>query len=106
MGTPIQPADLRPRSIEIPATQLRQPTPRADRASGASFQNMLSEAVNEVQNLQSEADVTIKKLVSGEIKDVTETMVAVQKADMSFRTMMTVRNKVMEAYQEIMRMQV
>jgi flagellar hook-basal body complex protein FliE len=106
MGTPIQPADLRQRQVEFPATQMRQPTPRADRTAGGSFHDMLSEAVNEVQHLQNEADVTIKKLVSGEIKDVTETMVAVQKADMSFRTMMTVRSKVMEAYQEIMRMQV
>ena len=57
-------------------------------------------------HLQVEADTTIKKLVAGEITDVTEAMIAVEKADVSFQTMMTVRNKVMSAYQEIMRMQI
>jgi flagellar hook-basal body complex protein FliE len=59
-----------------------------------------------VQRLQSEADLTIKQLVAGEIKDVSEAMVAVEKADVSFQTMMTVRTKVMTAYEEIMRMQI
>jgi flagellar hook-basal body complex protein FliE len=44
--------------------------------------------------------------VSGEIKDVSEAMVQLQKADTAFKTMMTVRGKVMDAYQEIMRMQI
>ena len=59
-----------------------------------------------MQRLQNEADTTIRQLVAGEIKDVTETMVAVEKADVAFQTMMTVRNKVVAAYEEIMRMQV
>jgi flagellar hook-basal body complex protein FliE len=73
---------------------------------GASFKDILAATIGEVQRLQTEADTAIKQLVSGEIKDVTEAMVAVEKADVSFQTMMAVRNKIVAAYEEIMRMQV
>jgi flagellar hook-basal body complex protein FliE len=73
---------------------------------GKSFGEILSESVGEVQRLEQEADLTIRKLVAGEIKDVTEAMVAIEKADVSFQTMMAVRNKIVQAYEEVMRMQV
>jgi flagellar hook-basal body complex protein FliE len=75
-------------------------------AGGTSFADVLSEAVTEVQRLQGEADTAIRQLVSGEVKDVTEAMVAIEKADVSFQTMMTIRNKIVAAYEEVMRMQV
>ena len=85
-------------------------TPRAARAGGsaegASFKNILADAVGEVGRLQSDADMAIKKLVSGEVKDITDAMVAIEKADVSFQTMMAVRNKIVAAYEEVMRMQV
>ena len=56
--------------------------------------------------LQAEADTAVKQLVAGEVKDVTDAMVAVEKADLSFQTMMAVRNKMVAAYEEIMRMNV
>ena len=59
-----------------------------------------------MQRLQDEADATIRQLVAGEIKDVTSAMVAIEKADVSFQTMMAVRNKIVAAYEEVMRMQV
>jgi flagellar hook-basal body complex protein FliE len=62
--------------------------------------------VSELQKLQDDADMTIKKLVAGEVKDVSEVMVAVQRADTAFQTLMAVRNKVITAYEEIMRMQI
>lgn len=80
--------------------------PAVSSTAQSSFQNVLTDAISEVQRLQNEADTTIKKLVSGEIKDVTETMVAVERADVSFQTMMAVRNKMVAAYEEVMRMQV
>ena len=87
-----------------PAQAPARPQPMG--AEKASFKDVLTEAMTEVQRLQNEADTTIKQLVAGEIKDVSEAMVAVQKADVSFQTMMTVRGKVMTAYEEIMRMQI
>lgn len=83
--------------------------PRMDNAqkvSGDSFKDVLADSVTEVQRLQNEADATIRQLVAGEIKDVTQAMVAIEKADVSFQTMMAVRNKIVSAYEEVMRMQV
>jgi flagellar hook-basal body complex protein FliE len=95
------------KSGSVDPTQLR--VARTDSTSGVSktqFADVLAETVGEVQRLQNEADTTIQKLVSGEIKDVTDTMVAVERADVAFQTMMTVRGKMVAAYEEIMRMQV
>ena len=82
------------------------PSARSSESEGPSFKDVLAGAVGEVQRLQNEADTAIRQLVSGEIKDVTEAMVAVEKADVSFQTMMAVRNKIVAAYEEVMRMQV
>lgn len=97
-------ASLQP--TEISARTMRPPQPQPLGTEGRSFQDFLADAVTEVKHLQSEADTTIKQLVAGEIKDVSEAMMAVEKADVSFQTMMTVRNKVLTAYEEIMRMQI
>ena len=91
---------------EINARQMRPAQAHPTGLENRSFQDVLADAITEVQYLQTEADSTIKQLVAGEIKDVSEALVAVEKADVSFQTMMTVRNKVMTAYEEIMRMQV
>ena len=106
MADPLKVPGLDLRPLEISAKQMRAPQPRPLGPERKSFKATLAEAVTEVQRLQTEADTTIKQLVAGEIKDVTEAMVAVEKADVAFQTMMTVRNKVMTAYEEIMRMQV
>jgi flagellar hook-basal body complex protein FliE len=96
---------MRPAGAVDPSRPLPAHAPVAE-ASGKSFKDVLTEAVGEVQRLQSEADTAIRQLVAGEVKDVTQTMVAVEKADVAFQTMMTVRNKMVAAYEEIMRMQV
>jgi len=82
------------------------PRPGGNVEETRSFAETLADTVSEVQRLQSEADTTINRVVAGEIKDVSEAMVALQEADNSFKTMMAVRGKVMDAYQEIMRMQI
>jgi len=94
-----------PRRPELD-TQQAPRVQRTDQPDGASFKEVLADAIGEVQRLQTEADNTIKQLVAGEIKDVTDAMVAVEKADLAFQTMMVVRNKIVAAYEEIMRMQV
>ena len=98
-GARIQP------NLEVNARTMR-PAPSTSGEASASFKEVLADAVTEVQRLQNEADTTIEKLVSGEIKDVAEALVAIERADVSFQTMMTVRSKVLTAYEEIMRMQV
>ena len=74
--------------------------------SGVSFKGMLKDAVGEVNNLQKEADTLAVKLASGDVEDVHRAMIAMQKAKLALDLTIQVRNKVIDAYQEIMRMQV
>ncbi|MEE8206760.1 MAG: flagellar hook-basal body complex protein FliE [Nitrospinaceae bacterium] len=74
--------------------------------AGPSFAETLTKSIEEVNHLQKEADQAIEKLASGESQSVHGAMLAVNKADMAFRMTMQVRNKIVEAYQEVMRMQV
>lgn len=71
-----------------------------------SFKDLLVNSIEEVQKLQTQADKAIKDLVAGEVADVSQALVAVEKADIAFSTMMQIRNKIIDAYQEVMRMQV
>ena len=75
-------------------------------APAASFGKSLGEMVNKVNGLQLEADKSIQELATGQSKGLHEVMIAVEKAGISFQFMTQVRNKAVEAYQEIMRMQV
>jgi len=74
--------------------------------AGPSFTDTLAKSIEEVNHLQKEADQAIEKLASGELQNVHGAMLAVTKADTAFRMTMQVRNKIVEAYQEVMRMQV
>lgn len=71
-----------------------------------SFGEMLSESVSKVNDLQIQADQAMQKLASGESQNLHETLLAVEKADIAFRTMNQVRMKVIDAYKDIMKMQV
>ncbi len=71
-----------------------------------SFGETLVESLSKVNELQKEADKAIEEMVTGDTKNIHETMIALSKADTAFRLTMQVRNKIIEAYQEIMRMQV
>jgi len=74
--------------------------------AGPSFADTLAKSIEEVNHLQKEADLAIEKLASGESQNVHGAMLAVNKADTALRMTMQVRNKIVEAYQEVMRMQV
>lgn len=69
------------------------------------FTSVLKDAVAQVEQLQAEADQQVASLVRGEGQDVHSAMIAVERADLSFQLMMQVRNKIVNAYQEIARMQ-
>lgn len=70
------------------------------------FGEVLGESIAEVNKLQMEADRAVENLASGKSKNIHETMIAISKADLAFRMTMQIRNKVIEAYQEVMRMTV
>jgi flagellar hook-basal body complex protein FliE len=86
-----------------------QPVKPIGKESGkpqGAFGDMLQQAVSEITQLQNNADKAINRVQLGQSGSIHDAMIALEKADISFRTMMQVRNKILEAYQEIMRMQV
>ena len=76
------------------------------KASDVDFKEVLNGYINDVNKMQVDADKAIENLVSGEIDDVSKVITAVEEANVAFQMMMQIRNKLTEAYQEIMRMQV
>ena len=70
------------------------------------FANVLKSSLDEVNSLQQKADAAITALATGDKMSLHDTMIAMEQADVSFRLMMQVRNKIVDAYQEIMRIQV
>jgi len=90
---------------------IRSPLPELDRPESTpaiqpGFKEALTESIKKVNDLQLEADRAMEELATGKTSNLHETMIAIQKAGLSFKMLMQVRNKIMTAYQEIMRMQV
>jgi flagellar hook-basal body complex protein FliE len=73
---------------------------------GEEFKKFLMDSLAEVNHLQQESEAAQQALVKGETDNITEVMSAVEKADIAFNTLMSVRNKLVEAYQEVLRMQI
>jgi flagellar hook-basal body complex protein FliE len=74
--------------------------------TNSSFGDTLNQAIADVNSLQSEAGKAVEKMVAGETTDLHEVMIAVEKARTSFDLLMEIRNKTIDVYREIMRMQV
>ncbi len=70
----------------------------------AGFNNLVQEAMEMLSKAQNNADSAVKELASG--GDITHAIIMMEKADMSFQLMVEVRNKLLNAYDEVMRMQV
>ena len=69
------------------------------------FGQLFKQTLEEVKAAQNHSDKLTNELVTGEVKDIHEVMIASQKASLSLQLTVQVRNKVVEAYQEVMRMQ-
>jgi flagellar hook-basal body complex protein FliE len=72
---------------------------------GPAFSDLLKQALHEVNQVSAQADDEARNLMTGESADMHTAMLAVQKADLSFQMMMAVRSKLIDAYREVMRMQ-
>ncbi|MGQ9474359.1 MAG: flagellar hook-basal body complex protein FliE [Candidatus Caldatribacteriaceae bacterium] len=81
------------------------PPSEKNKDSGDGFGKMLLDALQEVNDLQIEADRAIQDVVLGKEEDLHRAMIALEKANLALGLTVQVRNKVVEAYQEIMRMQ-
>jgi len=71
-----------------------------------NFGDMLNNAINSVNDLQIESRNLGLDLAVGKTDNIHEVVIAGEKADVAFQLMMQVRNKIMDAYSEIMRMQI
>jgi len=81
---------------------------QAQKPSGSAegFTSVLGDVVRQVNDLQIQADKAVERLATGESKGLHEVMIAMEKSSISFQFLTQVRNKAVEAYHEIMRMQV
>lgn len=71
-----------------------------------TFAHMLEKSLEDVNTQQHQANTAINELVAGRNKNIHETMLVLERADASLKMAMQVRNKILDAYREIMRMQV
>ena len=69
--------------------------------SGSNFSDMLKNSIEEVSKLQQDASQAVQDLASGKSEDVTGVMTAMEKADIAFKTLLAIRGKLMDAYDEI-----
>lgn len=73
--------------------------------AGGEFVKTLQDAMSDVSDLQSEADTRVNQLLTGNAQDVHSAMIAVEKASLAFDMMVQVRNKIVQAYQQVSGMQ-
>ena len=96
----------------IPPSYLRILPAEAGGASSVSaagsqpdFRDLLSSAVDDIQQMEGQAETKVNGVLEGNGSDVHSALIAVEKADLTFQLMMQVRNKIVSAYEEISRMQ-
>jgi flagellar hook-basal body complex protein FliE len=92
-------------TIELPASPVRGQDQVAEPASAQSFTASLQAAVAKVDALQTDADAETARMAGG-AGNLHETMLALEKADVGMRVAMKVRNKILDAYNDVMRMSV
>src|SRR5580704_11479632 len=70
-------------------------------ASGANFADALHKSIDEVSRLQQDASKAVEDIATGKTDDVNHVMTAVEKSDLAFKTLLAIRAKLMDAYEEI-----
>ena len=81
-------------------------SPATPAEGGESFKNFLLDSIREVNAMQQQADQSVESLFTGGDVNPAEVLTAVQKADLAFRMMMQVRNKLVQVYQEVRDIQI
>jgi len=79
--------------------------PAGESRGGGAFQDVLASAIQSVESFGQDASASVQRFLSGEGEELHSTIMATQRAELSFDLFQQVRNKVVSAYQEIMRMQ-
>jgi len=79
--------------------------PAGESQAGTGFQEVFTSAIRQVESMGQEASASVERFLSGDGEDLHTTVLATQRAELAFELFQQVRNKVVSAYQEIMRMQ-
>ena len=90
----------------LPLPAPTPPTNATPASASGSFSDTLHGALGQLESLQDQAQQQVGSLLSGQTQDLHAAMIAVEKADLSFQLMLQVRNKIVQAYQEVSRMQI
>ncbi|HQU83715.1 MAG TPA: flagellar hook-basal body complex protein FliE [Pyrinomonadaceae bacterium] len=90
----------------LPLTQTNQTSAATDRSFNGDFGSLVQGAVDSIDGVQKGAEQEIAKAVTGESPDLHKTIISLQSSDLKFQLGLQVRNKLIGAYEEIMRMQV
>jgi flagellar hook-basal body complex protein FliE len=75
-------------------------------SSSDAFRNLLAQAIERVENYRQNAEVATQRFLTGEDEELHKVAIAAQQAEISLELFLQVKNKVVQAYQEIMRMQI
>ena len=78
---------------------------KTEQGDSPSFKDILENSLDQVNQLQEEADAALDKVATGEVQNIDEVMMAAKKAEIAFKMMMEIRNKLVNAYDEVKRMQ-
>jgi len=100
----MEPITINPITSDLPLSLGRKPAVAEDEKT--RFGALLKDAISTVNDLQQRSDLEIQKIITGESDELHTAVVAMQRADISFQMMMQVRNKIVQAYQEVLRMPV
>lgn len=93
-------------SSPLKATEQKIKESISSEEKSVSFSNILGDLVQQVNALDKSTGQSIEKLIAGEADNIHQVMIAAEEASLTFSLMMEIRNKLIEAYQEIMRMQI
>ena len=105
MPVPILPASMVIPSVVAPVAAASAAAAGATAAT-SPFANVFTQAIQQVESFQTNADASINRFLSGEGEEIHKVALASQEADLSFQMFMQVRNKVIAAYQQVMQMQI
>jgi flagellar hook-basal body complex protein FliE len=92
-------------SLRILPAEIETGSLASGSSSSPDFHEVLDSAIEDIQQLQGDAERQVAGVLEGNGGDVHSAMIAVEKADLSFQLMMQMRNKIVSAYEEISRMQ-
>jgi flagellar hook-basal body complex protein FliE len=90
----------------VPLAEAIRPVAAAGGASASAFQDALTSAIQKVEATGNDASASVQRFLGGEGEELHTTVLATQRAELAFDMFQQVRNKVVGAYQEIMKMQI